>query len=719
MKNFLIFILFVATVSAFDLTEPKWPNDTNAYELPVTGETVHELRFAVGSSSVGDQIVRWAIIFQSISDVKFLVNFVYYNIGFDFNLDLDYLSINRNEAFISIETFMNETQAESHKNITQVPTMIQPLVFSYNIPGWYPFVTYRPNDTIIMDVELLADIYMGLVTNWNDTRIRELNPMKAALLPNATIYPMGYLSRQPLTIYITQVFWDQSKRFREAFPEGPFSFWPTNSSFVNKNMVFGDSPFGPVTAVNDFPGALGYVTLSISNAASGQTRPYIQVFHQGETRFPDDESSVMKIYEHAKLGKNNVLKNINYSAPGYPFSTVTYFLFTYGQESIEFMCTQDRATLKLFKWAFESKDARDTARPYGFYYVPDKIMEKVVKIIMGFECYEQGTLLQQEIINDHESYFTPMFIVAMIIGFITVFMGVFLIFMKPSKNAKWNLISILYNVCLLAGASIALLSMIFFYLVPTDDWICQLRIWPLGIGYSMFFGAMFTRTMQMYRMYKLTGRDDIPRGGVNQRSRALLDFVFGFVLVTVLQIVLLTCWSIIDKLSAELSVISDVNLTSSWVCKSDSTWVWLGIEIGFFSCLFAYGLIVCYLTWDVDSKFRGNFTESKWNLMIIYNMIITGVAVIPVVLTVEIKDKQLFIIAIVCITFNIGSSIILFHIPKIGAPLERGLMRFRHRLPGRDTTSSGSPHGTTHGVSGANTAGTTSVSGSSGGDSKA
>jgi len=377
------------------------------------------------------------------------------------------------------------------------------------------------------------------------------------------------------------------------------------------------------------------------------------------------------------------------------------------------MCTQDRATLKLFKWAFESKDARDTARPYGFYYVPDKIMEKVIDILMGFECYEQGTLLQQEIINDHESYFTPMFIVAMILGFATVFMGVVLIFMKPSKNAKWNLISILYNICLLAGACIALLSMIFFYLVPTSDWICQLRIWPLGVGYSMFFGAMFTRTMQMYRMYKLTGKDDIPRGGINQKKRALLDFVFGFILVTILQIVLLTCWSIIDKLRAELSVISDVDLTSSWVCKSNSTWVWLGIEIGFFSCLFTYGLIVCYLTWDNKSKY--SFSEAKWNLMIIYNMIITGVAVIPVVLTVEIKDKQLFIIAIVCITFNIGSSILLFHIPKVGAPLEKAMMRFRHRLPGRDTTSSGgtNTHGTTRGASNVVTAGTVSASGTS------
>ena len=70
--------------------------------------------------------------------------------------------------------------------LTQFPTVVGGVVPVVNIPGIQP-------GQLKLTGPLLADIYMGKITKWNDPAIRQINP--GVNLPATGIYPVGTLVR--------------------------------------------------------------------------------------------------------------------------------------------------------------------------------------------------------------------------------------------------------------------------------------------------------------------------------------------------------------------------------------------------------------------------------------------------------------------------------------------------------------------------------------------
>src|SRR5271165_940904 len=67
--------------------------------------------------------------------------------------------------------------AESKVKIVHIPTVLGAVVPIYNLPGVSAELKFSP--------DVLADIYLGKVTNWNDGRIAKDNP--GVKLPDAKI----------------------------------------------------------------------------------------------------------------------------------------------------------------------------------------------------------------------------------------------------------------------------------------------------------------------------------------------------------------------------------------------------------------------------------------------------------------------------------------------------------------------------------------------------
>lgn len=59
-----------------------------------------------------------------------------------------------------------------------IPMVFGPIAVSYNVPGV---------DDLTLNADVIADIYQGEITNWNDPAIKQLNP--EAQLPDLTIKP--------------------------------------------------------------------------------------------------------------------------------------------------------------------------------------------------------------------------------------------------------------------------------------------------------------------------------------------------------------------------------------------------------------------------------------------------------------------------------------------------------------------------------------------------
>src|SRR5450756_3035672 len=65
--------------------------------------------------------------------------------------------------------------------VLHIPTCVSAVVLTYNLDG---------NPTLRFDAKTVSDIYMGTITNWNDSRIAALNP--GITLPDQAITCLLY-----------------------------------------------------------------------------------------------------------------------------------------------------------------------------------------------------------------------------------------------------------------------------------------------------------------------------------------------------------------------------------------------------------------------------------------------------------------------------------------------------------------------------------------------
>jgi phosphate transport system substrate-binding protein len=87
---------------------------------------------------------------------------------------------------------MSDQQLQSAKvKVMHIPTVLGAVVPVYNIPGVNQDVNFAP--------DVIADIYLGKITKWNDARLRKDNP--GVSFPDKTILPV-YRSDGSGTTYI-------------------------------------------------------------------------------------------------------------------------------------------------------------------------------------------------------------------------------------------------------------------------------------------------------------------------------------------------------------------------------------------------------------------------------------------------------------------------------------------------------------------------------------
>src|SRR5262249_37147808 len=96
------------------------------------------------------------------------------------------------------------TEDRKSGNLTELPVVMIGIVPIYNLPG---------NPQLRLSGDVLAEIYLGRIKNWNDSAITKLNP--GINLPNAPIKviyrPAGKGSNYVFTEFLSKV----SARFRD------------------------------------------------------------------------------------------------------------------------------------------------------------------------------------------------------------------------------------------------------------------------------------------------------------------------------------------------------------------------------------------------------------------------------------------------------------------------------------------------------------------------
>src|SRR2546427_1529831 len=128
-------------------------------------------------------------------------------------------------------------------NVFHIPTVLGAVVAAYNLPDVTQPVHFSP--------DVLADIFLGKVTKWNDARLASINP--GVTLPNQDIIVVHRSDGSGTSFVWTDYLSKVSPEWAQRVGKGPSVSWPVG--------LGGRGNEGVAATVRQTPGAIGYIEL--------------------------------------------------------------------------------------------------------------------------------------------------------------------------------------------------------------------------------------------------------------------------------------------------------------------------------------------------------------------------------------------------------------------------------------------------------------------------
>ena len=204
---------------------------------------------------------------------------------------------------------LTEEQFEEANGVEQIPWALSGTVPAYNVSG-------APSN-LKLSGEVLADIYLGNITTWDDPAIAKLNP--GASLPSTKITPVYRSDGSGDTYAFTNYLSTVDPEFKSKVGTSTTVKFPTG--------VGAEKNDGVSAAISQTDGAIGYVGLAyaLSNELS---MPLIEN-SAGNFPEPNVESVEAAADAVSKIGPNNEISLAELpssAADAYPISTYTYVI---------------------------------------------------------------------------------------------------------------------------------------------------------------------------------------------------------------------------------------------------------------------------------------------------------------------------------------------------------------------------------------------------------
>lgn len=139
----------------------------------------------------------------------------------------------------------DEQLSQCPSKILHIPTVLGAVVPAYNIPGVNAELKFTP--------QLLADIFMGKITNWNDPQIAKVNP--GIHFPNQAIVVVHRSDGSGTTYVFTDYLSKVSPEWNSKVGKNTSVKWPAASSIGGKGNE------GVAGTIKQIQGSIGYVEL--------------------------------------------------------------------------------------------------------------------------------------------------------------------------------------------------------------------------------------------------------------------------------------------------------------------------------------------------------------------------------------------------------------------------------------------------------------------------
>lgn len=227
------------------------------------------------------------------------------------------------------------------KGLVQFPTVIGGVVPVVNIKGVKP-------GQLKLTGQVLANIYLGKITQWNDDAIKALNP--ALTLPDVAIAPVRRADGSGTTFIFTNYLSKVSPDWKASVGEGATVSWPTG--------LGGKGNEGVAAFVKRLPNAIGYVEYAYVKQSG---LPYVQLQNADNQFVAPSDTSFQAAAAGAEWPKDFYLLLTN--QPGkasWPITGATFILMTKRQDDTE----KAVSSLRFFDWAYRTGDQSAQALSY-------------------------------------------------------------------------------------------------------------------------------------------------------------------------------------------------------------------------------------------------------------------------------------------------------------------------------------------------------------------
>lgn len=215
---------------------------------------------------------------------------------------------NRTVDFGASDAPLTPEQAAACNGCVQIPWGLSAVGIGYNVPG-------IGKNKLKLSGKVVAAIYFGKITNWNDPKIAKLNP--GLKLPNLTITPVYRSDGSGTTYAFTRYLSKISPAWRSEVGYATTVGW--------KAGIGAKGNPGVTATVNQTKGAIGYIEASYIIAAGIGAAQMENKAHK--FTFPNLENIEAAAAVVKKVPANNeiTISDPPASAPlAYPISTFTY-----------------------------------------------------------------------------------------------------------------------------------------------------------------------------------------------------------------------------------------------------------------------------------------------------------------------------------------------------------------------------------------------------------
>lgn len=223
----------------------------------------------------------------------------------------------------------------SLSGLAQFPTVVGGVVPIINIEGIAP-------GKLKLDSQVLADIYMGKITKWNDPRIVADN--SGVTLPDEAIIVVHRADGSGTTFIFTTYLSQVSLDWKRSVGGDKAVSWPVGTG--------GKGNEGVASYVQRLKNSIGYVEYAY---ALQNKMAHIQIKNRDGQFVTASDTSFKAAAANAKWDKDNGFYEILTNEPGkdsWPITGATFILIHKSPEKIE----NAKEVLKFFDWAYTNGD---------------------------------------------------------------------------------------------------------------------------------------------------------------------------------------------------------------------------------------------------------------------------------------------------------------------------------------------------------------------------